>query len=551
MASLLFINGRIFTAAGEDDGQPFQEAMLVVGDSIQHVGYRHDEVIRLAQSSGVKQIDLDNKIVAPGFIDSHMHIMDYSLSQHALDLFPLKSLEEIRQSIRAYAHRNTQEPRIVCQGWIQSGSNDSIRAGLLDDLDPRPIYIGSKDMHSGWCNTAALEELGAMKLPDPPGGKIHRDSDGKPTGLLSESAYLCLVWPFVVRAASQDAKVKAMENWAATYAAAGYTGVIDMAMGEDSWEALKVVRERAGKMFPLHIAAHWLIPYSDDPSVVSREVDKVIAMRHEYHPSKSPDFCILGIKLLGDGVVDSCTAALNAPYTGMETLVNPIWPTDAFRAVIQKADAAGLQCAVHAIGDGAVTQALDAFSLATPGARHRVEHLELTSLEDAQRLGKLGITASVQPAHSDPVTFREWPQLIGKDRCGRAFAYRDFLEAGAPMAFGTDAPTATHLPLHFLYSATTRRSTIEPASREMVNSQFAVSIASAVTAATRNAAYSRFAESWTGTLKPGMRADFVVLDMDWKPQSLLQGKVCQTWAGGRKVFDMELKGDCAKSYDVR
>jgi predicted amidohydrolase YtcJ len=211
------------------------------------------------------------------------------------------------------------------------------------------------------------------------------------------------------------------------------------------------------------------------------------------------------------------------------------------QGVVQRADSAGLQCAIHAIGDKAIRQAINVLSeVGTPGRRHRIEHLELSTTEDAKRLGQLGITASIQPVHSDPTLFKAWPSLVGPHRCKRAFAYKDFLDGGAPIAIGTDAPTARHLPFPNLYNATTRRSALEPESTDTVNPHFGITLAQAATAATTGAAYARFADSWTGSLKEGMKADFLVVDMQWNPETLLEAKVSQTWYLGKKIYDSKL-----------
>ncbi|KAL4898602.1 amidohydrolase 3 [Aspergillus ambiguus] len=540
METTVLVNGRIFTP-GNGDEADFNEAMIVAGDKIRHVGCQEDEIVRQALLSGARRVDLGNKVVVPGFIDSHMHILDFALSQRKLSLLHCRSLAEIQASIQEYANKNPSEPRVLCKGWIQSTTDGEARAAWLDDLDPRPIYIQANDMHSGWASTAAMEEIGIPSMADPPGGKIHRDADGRPTGLLSEAAHLDVVNPWLNEATPVAQKLQALRHAVAEYTAAGYTGMIDMAMEETQWAVLESFRQQYAERFPFHIAAHWIIPYSKDASVVQGHLQKAIEMHGKYHSSKSPTFCIVGIKLICDGVVDGCTAALFQPYTGTQDPVDPIWPEDELEVVARKADEAGLQCAIHAIGDKAVHQAVNVLSRLTPGRRHRIEHLELTSPEDAKRLGKLGITASVQPVHSDPALFRAWPGLVGPHRCNRAFAYREFLEGGAPMALGSDSPTAAHLALQNLYNATTRRSAIELGSTETVNDQFKLSLAAAVTAATTGAAYSRHADSWTGSLVSGHQADFVVLDMEWNPNSLLQAKVQQTWSRGMKVFDAAQK----------
>ncbi|EYE98437.1 amidohydrolase [Aspergillus ruber CBS 135680] len=534
MTTTIFTNARIFTGSGSDT---FQQAMIILGHQILHVGSGDDSAVLRAKLSGAHEIDLNNHIVVPGFVDSHVHILDFALSQRRLNLLSCKSLVDIREMIKTYAQKHSELERIVCKGWVQSSTGGVALANMLNDLDERPIYIQANDLHSIWCNTAALHELSAENMSNPPGGTIHRDENGKPSGLLSESAHLNVALPFLTSMVSIEEKFAALEDAVKAYTTAGYTGMIDMAMNEKDWEILKLFHQRHADGLPFHVAAHWLVPYSEDMDVVFKHVDRAIALHQEFHPATSPTFCIAGIKLIADGVVDGCTAALSQPYTNTTDPVAPIWPTEALKVVIRKATAAGLQCAVHAIGDAAVKQAIDALSASSKAQpsippRHRIEHLELTSPEDAKRLGQLGITASVQPVHSDPVLFRAWPSLIGQHRCGRAFAYQEFLEGGAKIAFGTDAPTAAHLALPNLYSATTRKSAIEPDSEETVNKHFGLELAKAVEAATTGAAYSRFAEGWTGSLRKGLSADFVVLDTDWRAEGLLQAKVTQTWYRG-------------------
>lgn len=158
--------------------------------------------------------------------------------------------------------------------------------------------------------------------------------------------------------------------------------------------------------------------------------------------------------------------------------------------------------------------------------------------EDTRRLGELGVIASVQPVHLGAATFNSWPGLIGASRCKRAFAYSEFVDAGARLAFGTDAPTAKHLPLPNLYNATTRRSALDPKMTETVNSEFALLLAVAISAATSGAAFACFADSWTGNLQHGLQADFVVVHMHWSANRLFEARVYQTWFRGKKVFDV-------------
>ncbi|OAL37646.1 hypothetical protein AYO20_03153 [Fonsecaea nubica] len=547
MAVTIVRNARLFTST--DDSEGLVAGCLVFRDGvIEYVGPKGEEMSSLTQTMlasdgegvSVTEVDVANRVVTPGFIDAHVHMLHFGMSLGKLDVMSCKSLEEIRQKIRTFAASQPTAPRILCKGWIQASTAGQALVSMLDDLDSRPIYVEALDLHSVWCNTAALEELGVdAATKDPPGGTIHRDAQGRPSGLLDEGALFLLVWPFMGKTVTAEQKQTALHQAVAAYTQAGYTGVIDMAMDEDAWDALESYRARNG--LPLHVAAHWLIPYSDSDDEIQDGLDKAIEMHGKFHPSTSPSFCVVGIKLIGDGVVDSCTAALSQPYSPAPSdhIVEPVWPADKMSRVIRQANAAGLQCAVHAIGDRTITQTIDAFAgLDRPfSRRHRMEHLELASERDAKRLGDLGITASVQPVHSDPALFKAWPTLLGTHRCRRAFPYRDFLDHGAPLAFGTDAPTAAHLPLPNLYNATTRRSALDPESLDRTNPQFAVSLAAALRAATSGAAYSRHAEGWTGSLRKGASADFVVLDTDWTSEGLRQARVHQTWFQGRKMFE--------------
>ena len=541
-------NARIFTSEPGSDELIHNGCVVVQDGRIQHVGSINDqEVATLRAFPVVEEVDAQNRIITPSFLDSHVHIMQFGGSLEKLDLISLKNLEDIRTAIRKFAAERPTAPRLMCRGWLQSTLPGQAMAGMLDDLDPRPIYVEAMDLHSMWLNTAALKESGVMSAKtDPDGGKIHRDADGKPSGLIEEGALLQIVWPFLANALSMDEKQAHLEQAFTAYTQAGYTGIIDMAMDKQTWEALEIYRDAHD--LPFHIAAHWLIPYSDSASSIVGHLTEAISMNERYHPTTSPTFCIIGIKIIGDGTVDGCTAGLSAPYGPSKTLVHPIWPYSALERLVHAADAAHLQIAIHAIGDKAISDAIDAIASLPPQSadtplhqhrRHRIEHLELTSAEDAKRLGQIGITASVQPVHSDPVLFRAWDDLIGSHRCKRAFAYREFLDGGAKLALGTDAPTAPHWPLKNLYNATTRRSALEVESKETVNEEFKLRLADAVRGVSWGGAYSRRAESWCGSLKAGMRADFVVLGFDgdgWSGEQMLDGKVLETWFGGRRVW---------------
>ncbi|CAJ2504674.1 Uu.00g120680.m01.CDS01 [Anthostomella pinea] len=373
-------------------------------------------------------------------------------------------------------------------------------------------------------------------MADPEGGTIHRDEEGKASGLLSEAAAVTVVWPHLATVAPMEEKLAALRRAIKSYHAVGYTGVVDMAMDENGWEALQMFRHNEAPA--MRFAVHWLITPRKSETENLAQVDRAIELDRQFNIDTSPDCRVVGIKVIGDGIVDGCTAGLTEPYTSNGLSCDPIWSLQELGPVVKKADAAGLQCALHAIGDQTVKVDIDALEQnATPGRRHRIEHLELASPEDAARLGKLGITASIQPVHADPAILRAWPTLLGPARCERAFAYKDFADGGAVLALGSDAPTAPHAPLRNIYTTTTRRSAREPELTDRVNPHFALGLAAAVAAGTEGSAYSCFADRWAGKLEVGLSADFAVVDMDWDAEKLLRAKVVQTWFKGKKVFD--------------
>ncbi|KAL4910063.1 hypothetical protein BDW74DRAFT_186312 [Aspergillus multicolor] len=543
----LYRNAAIVSSPVESEGEA--ECLLIEDDTIVYVGPEQD-----APASD-KQVDLAGRRVLPGFIDGHMHLLLFGASLSKINLAACKSLSEIQSTIRdaAASRPASTYPRLFCSGWMHSMTNGQALASDLDSLDPhnRPIFIDAKDLHSAWCNTAALTDLGIDKsTPTPAGGDITRDNDGNPTGLLSESAAVTIVWPHIARVATEAEKKGYVRDAIRAYNAAGYTGMVEMASDENIFETARLLRDSEPESFSTRLAMHWIITPAANEGEVLKQVDRAIELHRTYDKDTSPDFRIAGIKVICDGVVDACTAALLKPYaTGLSSSADgpfaspaPLWEEGILRKVVQRADAAGLQCALHAIGDAAVALAINTLETVkpppgSPSKRHRIEHLELTSPSDAARLAALGITASVQPVHADPAILRAWPRLLGPERVRRAFAYREFVEAGANVALGTDSPTAPHNALGNLYTATTRRSAREPDSQEVVNEHFKLSLAQAVSAATRGSAYSCFGDDLTGTLEAGKKADFVVLDMEWDEDRLLEAKVYKTVFNGKCVFE--------------
>ncbi|KAI3536466.1 amidohydrolase [Colletotrichum abscissum] len=542
---VVFQNGKIFRSnkapAGQRSEANFAEALVIKDGIITFVGDASASEVKSAIDAGAEVRDVGGHTLLPGLVDGHIHLTQLGQALLKLSLAHCKTLEDIRTTIRDHAAAHPEAERIFCSGWMHFMTPEGPLASLLDDLDPRPILITAKDLHSTWCNTAALKDLDLENEPDPPGGEIVRDpKTGKPSGLLSEAASMKFIPLYMARTSTLQDRIAAIETAINDYTAAGFTGLIDMAMEEDGWTALQEYRKQekaAGRPFPIRFAAYWMILPKDDDAENIKQVERAAELAREFNLETDPDCRLVGIKLVCDGIIDGCTASLKEPYSHNGDNCDPVWSQRYMAPVVQAATKHGLQVALHAIGDRTVADAIDVLEAHVgPKHRPRIEHLEVTTAEDAKRLGRLGITASVQPVHSDPAILRAWPTLIGEHRCGRAFAYSDFADGGAHVAIGSDAPTAPHHVIDNLYIATTRRSAREPELETVVNPQFALSLCDVLAGATEGAARSCFLEDRVGSLEVGKKADLTIFDLDWDPSKALQAKTLETWFEGKQVF---------------
>lgn len=303
----VFQNGRFFTASGgpkQPEKPTFAECMITQDGKISFVGPASSAAVAEAVAAGAETRDVGGRVVVPGFVDGHMHLMLMGQALTAVALDDCKSLDDIRAAIRSWAAANPAAPHIFCRGWMHSMTGaEPPTAAWLDDLDPRPIFINAKDLHSTWCNSAALVDMGIdEKTPEVPGGTISRDAAGKPTGLLSEAANINLVWPHVARVATVEDRVERLEAAFAAYSAAGYTGVVEMAMDETAWEALQeLLRRRAASGLPpppVRVAAHWLISPKDTEAENVAQVDRAAELHAQFNLDTSPSFRIAGIKVI-------------------------------------------------------------------------------------------------------------------------------------------------------------------------------------------------------------------------------------------------------------
>jgi predicted amidohydrolase YtcJ len=528
-ADRIFVNGRVWTG---DPGRPRAEAVAVRGTTILAVG-SNAEVRRLAEKA-TEVLDLKGRFLCPGFGDAHVGLMSASLALDAVDLTGAATLDEIARRITAYAKANPQAPWVLGRGW----SYGAFPGGLphkkaLDALvSDRPAFLLSYDGHTGWANSPALLAAGLTRAAkEPTGGVIVRDSDGEPTGALKEEPAMAPVRRLIPDP-SPDQKTRALRKGLALAASQGLTSIHDVALREDDLPVFETLAAESG--FKVRV-------YSALPLVRGSSAASVQALRQSRARGQGPRWRIGAVMGFVDGVVESRTAAFFEPYVGGGEGVLT-WAEAELDRVVADFDKLGLQVLLHAVGDKAVSLALNAFERAartngTTGRRHRVEHLEVARLQDLARFATLGVVASTQPpfAYPDQNHFEVYLPALGPERGARALAFKSIDDAHATQAFGSNWPVCSPSVLRGLYSAVTRM-TFEGTPTGGWEPSERLTVDAALRHYTRDVAFASLDDGNRGTLAPGKLADLVVLSDDptaVPPERLLQMKVLLTVLGGQ------------------
>ncbi len=537
MTATIYTGGRIFTAGSS----PWAEALVVAGDGVVFAG--DTEGAHAAAGADAATVDLDGRLLLPGFTDAHTHLVMMGEALGRVGLTDARTLDDLQARLRSARAAQPGAARVLGRGWLfDSVPGGAPTAAMIDAaVADVPVYLDANDYHSCWVNSAALAELGITRdTPDPLGGRIGRDAEGEPDGMLYETAAQAHAWAFLAAQTDDADRDAAVERTLAAYAATGVTGAVDMAFDELGLAAFQRAAQRRGGHLPLRVAAHWFVENTGDEAANLAQVARAAELADTV---RSPWLRIVGIKLVVDGVIDACTAAMQHPYSNGSN-AEPIWPLADITPVVVAADAAGLQVALHAIGDLASGIALDALEHASEvngdrARRHRIEHLEYAAPGTAERMARLGVTASMQPVHADPAIFDNWAAMLGDERVERAFAWPEYVDAGALLAFSTDAPTAPHEALPNMYIAATRRSALDDSFAPQ-HPQYALPLAQALGHATRDAAASVGDGATRGRLEAGLAADVAIVDADPfadGPASLLTARVVRTVVAGETRYD--------------
>ena len=515
----------------EEDGRIGRFTGLWIGDDgkIKLVLKRGDQ-----RPSGVDFLtDGKGQFVIPGMIDSHAHVMAIGFGAMTLDLSETVSLADAQAKIAAYAAAAPGRRWIIGRGWNQEkwGLGRFPTAAELDAIVPdRPVWLQRVDGHAGWANTAAMKLAGIdHAAASPAGGRIERAAGSrKPMGIFIDAAQALITSKLPTpRPEDRDlALSKAQE----ILLRSGVTAVADMGTSIEDWQSFR----RAGDGGQLNIR---IMSYASG----------IKAMELIGGPGPSPwlyddKLRLEGVKLYLDGALGSRGAWLKQPYADDPKNIGlPSLKPSQLRNLMSRAAMDKFQIAVHAIGDAANSEVLSAIEdlsgTYTGDRRWRIEHAQIVDPAELALFGRHGVIASMQPLHQTSDHAMAEARL-GPDRLAGAYAWRSIAAAGAPLAFGSDAPVEPADPFAGLAAAFTRMDAAgQPFGGWQAQEQ--VNRGQALAAFTYGGAYAGFADGRFGRLVEGERADFLLVDRDpilSSPEDLRATKVLQTWVGGKRVY---------------
>ena len=525
------VNGYTLDAAGKL--QRF-EAMLVEHGKVVATG-SHADLQKRAGDAEV--LDGKGRTLLPGLIDAHGHVMGLGIALRHADLVPAKSLDEALATVKSYAVAHPDMAWVQGRGWNQAIWKLG-RFPTAHELDgvvaDRPVWLERVDGHAGWANSAAMKLAGVDKhTKDPPGGRIERDAQGNPSGVFVDGA-TDLIAKRIPPMDAAEAR-KSLDAALAEMARVGLTGVHDAGVDASTFA---LYREYADA-HRLTARIHAMIGGTGD------DFDR-LAANGPLSDYGDGFLDLRAVKLYADGALGSRGAALLAPYSDDAHNKGLLFHDPAeLKAMIGKAVGKGFQVGVHAIGDAANREVLDAFAAvyAEQGGkdlRNRIEHAQIVDPKDIPRFRTLDLVASMQPTHAtSDMNMAE--DRVGKARMRGAYAWRTFLKQGTVVAGGSDFPVESPNPFYGLYSAVTRQDHDGRPPGGWYPQQDMTRV-EALRAFTLDAAYAGHAETTRGSLEPGKYADFILIDRDIfkdKPARIWSTVVLETWVGGKRVYRHE------------
>jgi hypothetical protein len=549
-ADAIYYHGNILTGVDLDSAHPERvSAMAVAQGEILATG-ADAAILAQYKRPATMLVDLNGAFVMPGFNDAHAHLGMGGKILLSVDLLGCTSLADMQDRIRAAAKKAAPGQWLTGGGWDHTLWPDR-RTPTRQDIDAaaegHPAIFVRVDGHIAVVDSAALATAGITPSTQAPeGGAIDHDAGGEPTGILRETAQSLVKVP----APTPEQRRQGLELALHDAASHGITTVQDFS----DWDDFLVFEqlEKEGRL-PSRIA-EW-IPFAEPLALEEQQQGQ--------HPKSDRMLHTTMLKGFMDGSLGSRTAAMNAPYSddpGNSGI--PRFEQAELNAMAIERAKAGFQMGFHAIGDRAVEMALNAFAAAEQATRptqfspqvvvpifgvrkafvfpvrdlrYRIEHSQVVGPGDFARYRELGVIASMQPNHL--LTDMAWAeQRIGPERSKYAYAWKSFVDAGVPLAFGTDYPVEPITPYRGVYCAVTREN---EAGTMTFHPEQKLTIAQTLYAYTQGSAYAEFAETWKGKLAPGFVADFVVLDRDLTaiaPHDILNTKVLRTVVGGKTMY---------------
>ncbi len=491
-------------------------------------------------------VDLAGGLLAPGFVDAHVHAVQGGLERIRCDLSGVHTREDYLAAIAAYALANPERPWILGGGWAMGAfPGSTATAADLDAIVPdRPVFLINRDHHGAWVNSRALELAGIGELtPDPADGHLDRDDDGRPNGTLHEGA-MGLVSQHLPETdpAEYDAGFLEGQRYLHSMGVTGWQDAILGAYGGmDDPSSTYLRAAQSGDLTATVVGALWW-----DRGRGVEQVAELVERRAEFTHGR---LRATSVKIMQDGIAENGTAALTAPYLdrcghATTNTGHSFVDGEALKQYVAALDAEGFQVHVHAIGDRGVREALDAFEGAAGrrDRRHHIAHVQLIHPDDVPRFGRLGVAANLQALWAcldDQMVTLTLP-FLGAERARWQYPFRDLDRTGAPLAMGSDWPVTTPDPLAAIHVAVNRTAygASGPEGEEQFLPEQALELATAFAAYTSGSARINHRDE-SGVLDEGTVADLVVLDRDpftGPVEEIGATRVVSTWVDGEPVY---------------
>ncbi|WP_034088555.1 amidohydrolase [Streptacidiphilus albus] len=539
-ADLVFTGGPVFTA---DGARSRATSVAVTGERITAVG--HDEVRELV-GPGTEVVDLAGRLLLPGFQDAHVHAVYGGVELGECDLTGTTDPAEYQRRIRAFAEAHPEREWITGSGWsMESFPGGAPTRQLIDAVvADRPVYLLNRDHHGAWANSRALELAGlTAATADPVDGRIEREADGGPSGMLQEGAtgLVARLVPETTPAERLAGLLRAQELLHSLGITAWQDALLGVFNGQPDPSDAYTAAATAGTLTARVNGALWW-----DRGRGAEQIPELVERRARLARGR---FRADSVKIMQDGITENFTAAMTAPYLdscGCATANSGLSFVDpqALQGYVTELDALGFQVHFHALGDRAVREALDAVEAARHAngfrdTRHHLAHLQVVHPDDVPRFARLGAIANLQPlwASHEPQMDELTIPFLGEGLADRQYPFGDLLRAGAELAAGSDWPVSSPDPLAGIHVAVNRVGHGEAGRRVFLPEQ-RLDLGTALAAYTAGSARVNHLDD-TGTVRVGALADLVVLDrdpFDGPESAIAETRVEQTFVGGERVW---------------